>query len=153
MKQIAEHALSRPDSESYWGHAMSWWNQRQNPDVLLLAYEHMKIDLRGTVESVAEFMGVNDEARIALAARQASFEFMKAHAEKYDDNLVHRVLDPVCGLPPNASSTKVTEGQAGRGRREVTADIRAKLDARWAETMGKEFGLETYGALLDQLRA
>lgn len=33
------------DSQGYWYHLNSWWEQRHNKDVLLLCYEDMKTDL------------------------------------------------------------------------------------------------------------
>ena len=36
-------------AHDYWYHVASWWEQRDNEDVLLLSYEEMKADLPGTV--------------------------------------------------------------------------------------------------------
>jgi hypothetical protein len=153
LADFAEAYMARDDHRNYWHHAASWWGQRDNPDVLLLAYEHMKSDLPGTVARVAEFMGGYPADRVALATQQASFDFMKAHADRFDDNLVHRKRDVICGLPADSASTKVNEGQAGRGQNVVTAQIRARLYQRWAEIMNAPFGLKSYADLLDQLRA
>jgi hypothetical protein len=56
-------------------------------------------------------------------------------------------------LPADGVSTKVSTGAAGQGKHAVSSDIRARLDAKWTEVMGAQFGLDSYGALLDQLRA
>src|SRR4029079_9452340 len=61
------------DDRDYYRHLTSWWEHRDDPDVLLLAYEHMKQDHEGTVRRVAEFIGVDaDDARIAVACEESS---------------------------------------------------------------------------------
>lgn len=151
LDAFADYVLSRPDEDGYWGHATGWWGQRDNPDVLLLAYEHMKADLPGAVARVADFMGGYDAERIALATRQAGFDFMKAHAGQFDDNRVRRMRDAACGLPDGAVSNKVNEGRSGVGKASLSPDIRAALDARWQATMGARHGLVSYAALLEEL--
>ena len=153
LEDFAGYYLNREDGLSYWVHTASWWGQRDNPDVLLFAFEDMKRDLPGTVSRVAEFMGGYPAERVALATRQADFKFMKAHAGQFDDNYLRAILDPRCGLPADGISTKVSTGAAGQGKRAVSGSIRARMDAKWTEVMGAQFGLDSYGALLDQLRA
>lgn len=153
LKDFAGYYLAREEADNYWAHAASWWRQRDNPDVLLLTFEGMTADLPGTVQRVADFMGGYPEERVALATRQAGFEFMKAHARQFDDNLVRRRRDSACALPTGGASDKVHAGRTGAGQSAVTADIRDRMDARWHQTMGKAFGFESYLALRDQLRA
>jgi hypothetical protein len=43
---------------SYWGHLVSWWEQRHNPTVLLLCYEGMKADVPATAAAIALFLGI-----------------------------------------------------------------------------------------------
>lgn len=45
------------ECSSYFDWVLSWWNQRNNPSVLILLYEDMKSDIRGAVLKIAEFMG------------------------------------------------------------------------------------------------
>jgi len=147
LAPFADDALDRESGRNYWRHTASWWGQRDNPDVLLLAYEDMKADLPGTVQRVADFMGGYPPERVALATRQAGFDFMKAHADQFDDNYLRRILDPVCGLPPDGQASKVSAGRAGQGAATVGPAIRARLDAAWAGTLGAAFGLPDYAAL------
>lgn len=151
--EFADFYLQSPGRRSYWEHAASWWRQRDNPDVLLLAFEHMKADLPGCVARVAGFMGGYPAERVALATAQAEFGFMKANAGKFDDNLVKRMRNRACGLPDDGAASKVSTGETGAGARMMTPDLRRALDAKWDETLGREFGLADYGALLERLRA
>jgi hypothetical protein len=153
LDAFADYVLSRPEDEGYWGHATGWWGQRDNPDVLLLAYEHMKADLPGTVARVADFMGGYDTQRIALATKQAGFDFMKAHSGQFDDNLVRRMRDAACGLPDGADSDKVNKGRSGIGKASLSRDIRAAFDDRWQATMNTQHGLQSYAALLKELES
>ena len=55
------HYLVHQDEDwerSYWGHLVSWWEQRPDPHVLLLSYESMEIDLPATVKTIAGFLGI-----------------------------------------------------------------------------------------------
>ena len=74
---VIEYAEAEPD---YWRHLASWLSQRDNPDVHLLTFEEMKQDLRGVVERIAAFIGVDaDDALLDLATQRSSFEFMSAN--------------------------------------------------------------------------
>ena len=55
--------VNAPAGFGYWHHLITWWEQRDNPDVLLLCYEDMLEDLPGTVRTVADFMGIPLEPR------------------------------------------------------------------------------------------
>ncbi len=153
LAQFADYALNRDGGRNYWQHTASWWGQRDNPDVLLLCYEDMKTDLAGAVQRVADFMGEYPPERVALATRQAGFDFMKAHAHRFDDNYLRSILDPVCGLPPDGEASKVSAGRAGQGAAAVSPAIRARLDAAWVRTLGAEFGLPDYAALRAEMAA
>ena len=52
----------------YWRHFVSWWQQRDNPDVLLLAYENMLRDPRQTVSRIAAFIGISSSTTISSGA-------------------------------------------------------------------------------------
>lgn len=151
LDDFSDYYLDDREGADYWTHAMSWWGQRLNPDVLLLTFEDMKADLPGTVAQIADFMGIPaDSTARDVATRQASFAFMKAHPTKFDDHLLRQARDVACGLPPGGAATKVDKGVTGRGATEVSADIRARFDERWAETMDDAFEVEDY---VDLLRA
>ena len=85
----------------YWRHLCSWWEQRDNPNVLLLGYENMKQDLPGAVHKIAEFLELDcDPDLLALVVRQSSLDFMKAHEDKFDDHMMREALIKHGMLPP-----------------------------------------------------
>jgi len=153
IEEFGDYFLNRKPAYDYWVHAESWWSQRGNHDVLLLAYEDMKTDLPGTVAKVADFMGITDAATRNIATRQASFEFMKAHEVHFEEKLTQRYRDPPCGLPPGGLASKVDMGKVGDGKPAVSPELCAQFDDRWAQTLGAELNLPSYQALLDALRA
>ena len=53
FSKIAFDAAAK--GKGYWAHLLSWWGQRDNPDVLLLTYEHMIDDPEKAVRRVAAF--------------------------------------------------------------------------------------------------
>ena len=152
MEDFADYYLDRAESNNYWTHAASWWRQRDNSDILLVAFEHMKQNLGSIVAKVADFMNIpNDPGLRLLATEQASFKFMKTHGRQFDDHLLRIARDPACGLPLGGTATKVATGKVGSGKPMVSDDIRAAFDDRWQEIMTAEFGLRSYAELLSML--
>lgn len=140
------------DDRGYYRHLASWWRYRHDPDVLMLAYEHMKADPEATVRKVADFLGLaDDEDRIAAALTESSLASMQAHAAKYDDLMMRTRSETVCGLPPGSESAKVRTGQVGGYRAELSPEFLAELDQVWAETITAEFGFVDYAALLREV--
>lgn len=136
----------------YYRHLASWWPRRHEPDVLLLAYERMCDSPEDAVRSVARFLGwEHDEERIAIACEQSSFASMRLHADRYDDSMMRALSEGACGLPPGSESSKVRSGGAGRHSGELSEGLLEELDATWGETIGTQFDLPDYAALLTVL--
>ena len=150
---LAPH-LDRSRGKDYWTHIESWWDQRDNDDVLLLSYELMKEDHRPAVAQIAEFIGIDaDERLIDLTAEQSSLEFMLEHGDKYNDKLHRERSEAVGALPPGAGSTKVTDGTFDPERYALSPEAVAAMEANWQETMGNTFDVRSYDAVVDRLRA
>ncbi|MEL7013553.1 MAG: sulfotransferase domain-containing protein, partial [Pseudomonadota bacterium] len=146
LDDFAEHYLTL-GPEGYWEHAASWWSVRDWQEVLLLTYEDMKEDLTGAVDKVADHMGGGYDAdRRACATRQAEYSFMKAHADKFNDNLLRRIRDPIMGLPPTQVTGKVATGKTNV---DVPRSIRDAFDRHWHATLGSQFGLASYQEMRD----
>ena len=139
--------LKRKPSHSYWEHLLSWWPQLNNPAALFLCYEDMQADLPGTVQTVARFMGVEDQNSISIATHQASFEFMKQHNRHFDDHLITDARNKDSGLPADAHTTKVNKGKVGGNRNLLSDTSRSILDQAWHETITAELGFADYAAL------
>ncbi|MEQ8860449.1 MAG: sulfotransferase domain-containing protein [Pseudomonadales bacterium] len=136
----------------YWHHLSSWWDQRDNEDVLLLAYEHMLADPERTVRRVAAFCGISlDDELLALTLKHSSLAFMLAHKDRFDDRLLRDLSERIGGLPPGSDSAKVREGKVG-GHRAVLGDaVLAELDEIWRQEVTSRYGFASYQDLIDTL--
>ncbi|MEI7932003.1 MAG: sulfotransferase domain-containing protein, partial [Alphaproteobacteria bacterium] len=80
IKDLAMFWQFNPGQKNdYWRHLLSWWGQRDNPDVLVLSYEYMTAQPRETIERLAAFSGIDlDDELLALTLKHSSIEFMLA---------------------------------------------------------------------------
>ncbi len=133
---------------SYWQHLKSWWERRRDGNVLMLAYEDLLADLPRVVHRVARFIGCDADAdAIAVATRQARFDFMKAHERRFDDHLTAEARNRACGLPPDARSSKVRTGGSGGHAGILSAAMLDRLDALWRREIADPLGIADYAAL------
>jgi len=146
IDEWARETFMKPEEgKGYWNHLISWWEQREREDVLLLAYEQMKRDLTGTICRVADFIGVDlDDELLQITQHHASFPFMLTHKDKFDDKLMRERSEKVGGLPPGSDSAKVRNGQVGEHRNELSPEIIAGLDAIWQREITPRFGFPHY---------
>ena len=138
---------------SYWLHLKSWLARRHDDNVLMLAFEDLLADLAGQVRRVARFIGITDEAAIAVATRQARFDFMKAHERQFDDHLTAAARNAACGLPPDAGSSKVKAGRTGGHAGVLSAAMLDRLNAIWKSEIAEPLGFADYAALRRALAA
>tara|TARA_B110000211_G_scaffold194785_1_gene223130 strand:+ start:1061 stop:1630 length:570 start_codon:yes stop_codon:yes gene_type:complete len=137
----------------YWHHLASWWEQRNNPNVLLLCYEDMLADLPGTVRRVAAFMDIPlDDVLFARVVGQASRQFMLEHKHQFDEGPLRRLIAQRTGLPFDANAYKVTPGARDNPKYWLTAAHRQTLEEIWQAQVAKRFGLETYEEIRQAVR-
>ncbi|MEZ4708169.1 MAG: sulfotransferase domain-containing protein [Caldilineaceae bacterium] len=137
---------------TYWGHLVSWWEQRHNAQVLLLTYEGMKANLAAAVEAIAHFLEIElDQPLRELVLKHASLEFMLAHQSKFSDPLQQAAAAKEGLWPPGETTSKVNKGQVGAHRTELPAEICAEMDAIWRDVVKPQTGLASYQDLLAAL--
>lgn len=143
-----------PQRSDYWDHLLSWWRQRDNPDVLLLTYEHMIEAPETHVRILADFCGIAlDSALLALTLQQSSLAYMLDHKDKFADPMLRELSEKRCGFAPGSDSAKVRKGGVGGHKKELPAAIGAAIDAAWAEHVAPETGFSDYASLDMALRA
>ncbi|MEM7114712.1 MAG: sulfotransferase domain-containing protein [Chloroflexota bacterium] len=141
------------DKRGYWHHLSSWWEQRHNPNVLLLSYEDMKADLPGTVEKIAHFIGIPlDDELLDIVVRQSSREFMLAHRHQFSARHVAQSGGPRAGLPPALDTYKITAGAPRDARFQLPPTLKATLDDMWREQITSKYGFESYAELQQRLK-
>ena len=139
-------------SGNYWQHLASWWPRHDAADTLMFSYEEMNADPRSAIVAVARFIGIDDDATIAIACERASFETMRAQAHRFDDNLVRRYRSAICGLPNNGATGKVRSGRVGGHRALLADDVLSACNEMWQEYVATPLGLVDYAAVQAQIR-
>ncbi|KAG0433989.1 hypothetical protein HPB47_019425 [Ixodes persulcatus] len=100
------------DYGDYFDHLLSWYKHRNDPNVLFLHYEEIKLNLRQCVVKIAKFMGeehlellLNNEAILENVLRYSGIEYMrvvnregpprpsctKKHASKFNACMTEKV--------------------------------------------------------------
>ena len=139
--------FERSPSGLYWDHVRSWWEQRDQEDVLFATFEDMKQDLDRQVRRVAVFMGLEaDEERIAIATRQSTFAFMRDHQSKFDDHPTTAAMSRAAGHAP-ATTSKVRGGRVGDGVSTLSGEVLARLAEEWKRRIEEPLGIRSYEGL------
>jgi hypothetical protein len=138
----------------YWQHLVSWWGQRDNPDVLLFSYEGMTAAPEQTIRRLAAFCGIAlDDDLLTLTLEHSSRDFMLAHKDRYEDPMMRRLSEERCGLPPGSDSAKVRPKGSGMQRAQISPELEAEIDALWARRVEPATGFADYASLEAALRA
>lgn len=115
----------------------SWWELRDEPNVLLVHYLQLKDDLKGQIARLADFLGIDPGSlRIDVIAEHCSFDYMRGQAEK---------MAPFNGAHMSSAKAFFHKGPNRDYRSELTAAQVARFDevalqklgtrcARWLET-------------------
>jgi hypothetical protein len=143
---IRDH-IKNYETRGYWHHISSWWEQRDNEDVLLLCYEEMKADLVGTVKKVAQFMKIDlDDELLDIVVHQSSKEFMLAHKSHFDDHLLQVYFESRGGAPPSPTASKVMP-ESNEEHYQVSPELRHDLDVIWGKMITQQYGFRDYSEL------
>lgn len=138
----------------YWQHLASWWEQRDNPDILLLCYEDMLADFDDTVRRIAHFMGIPlDDELHAKVVHQSSRQFMLAHKNQFDEAPFRRLIAERTGVPVGTEAAKVTPGARDDAGYQLSAAQKRTLEEIWRTQVSEPFGLQTYDDLRQAVRA
>lgn len=138
----------------YWLHLVSWWEQRANEDVLLMAYEEIARDLPATIHAIAKLMRIPlDTELLAIVQRQSSRGFMLEHRHQFDERGIRMLAKRQAGLAFHSPSHKVTGGAGGDARYRISRSLRARFERMWREQVAPRLGLADYAELQQALRA
>ncbi|GMH36013.1 hypothetical protein BSKO_03881 [Bryopsis sp. KO-2023] len=149
--------LSRGPAESilqnasYWDIISTWYAHRNDPNVLWMHYEDMLDDLPKCVELISNFLGigVGDSELLELVEEQSTFDFMKAHWEKFDERPLKEVFNTFWGQPSNAGTngqnSKVRQGK--RAKVKFSDKIQKQFNLKWETTVKPATGYASYNEL------
>jgi len=140
----------RKEDPGYWGHLLSWWEQRDNPNVLLLSYAHMLEEPAAHIRKLAEFAEIPlSDDLLSLTLERSSLSYMLAHKTKFDDAMNRARSEERCNLPPGSDAAKVRVGGVDTHKKELTPALSQRIDAVWQERVTPITGHKNY----DQLEA
>ncbi len=151
--QVWQAQSDGAEGGGYWRHLISWWEQRDNPNVLLFTYEQMNADPQSHVRKLADFSGIPvDDELMALTLDRSSLAFMLEHKDRFDDYMMRTLSERKGNLPPGSDSAKVRKGGVGGHRAELSAQTSAAMDEIWTRQVTPKLGFADYAALGEALR-
>lgn len=113
---------------SWFKHVAGWKRQRDNPRVLILAYEDLQRALPDCLGTLSAFLGLRpSDAKCADVLSRGSFAFMKAHEDKFDHIGELRLQR---GLTEHAF---LRRGKSGEGGKYLTAAQHARFEQALAD--------------------
>ena len=136
---------------NYFDQLLNWWPKRNDPNVLFLLYEDMLEDLESTINAVASFMGIDDEASKSNAVKMSSFEFMKQNQDKF---ACHRVAvrNKAMDVADDCRFQRVRTGSATKGREMMDECTKQAVQKKWNEIVTKKLGFQDYNAFRNALK-
>jgi len=119
--------------------AAGYWAQRHRPNVLIASFKAMKRDLRGTVVTVAKFLGIDtSDALVDEVCRLSSFQYMKGIDEKF------RVGKMIPWRPEGAM---IRRGQQGGSAELLSPARQRQIDEHFTaelKRLGSDFPYEQF---------
>lgn len=113
------------DGWPFWSHltvTQTWWDHREQPNILMLHYADMKGDIAAAVRRIAEFIGVElTEARLCDVVKAVAFDRMRQQAETY--------VPRGGAMWKGGARTFLDRGTSGRWRDVLAAGDLALYDA------------------------
>lgn len=176
---------TRMQNASYFVHLASWYERAMmgldrtddsavaEQSVMFVCFEDVAEDLEREVRRVADFVLPVEEGQqscvererrdrlIRVVTERSSFEYMRAHASKFDEHFTQRHRNAACGLPPppppptsTESSTnsvggggggsKLGLGRVGSSHGMLSEDVKRSIQQKWDEIVAPVTGCLTY---------
>ncbi|XP_040061634.1 sulfotransferase ssu-1-like [Ixodes scapularis] len=119
------------DFGDYFTHLLSWYEHRDDPNVLFLTYEDLKEDTATWVMKIADFLGDDygkklraDKRALENVLKRTSFEVMKKHVNELNRNMIpDRVSMPDEKIPEWVKSSSRSLGQWEPDKNPEARDI------------------------------
>ncbi|MFZ9128573.1 MAG: sulfotransferase domain-containing protein [Pseudomonadales bacterium] len=135
----------------YFKHFANWWPHRNDENVLLLCYEHMRDDHEGTIRKIAKFAGIAvDDELMAITLEHSSLTFMQQHKNRFDDAML-RAYSEQEGLPEGSDSAKVRAGRVGEF--QFSEAVIERFNVMWRQYLEPVTGFPSYASLIASLRS
>ena len=115
----------------FWENMQSWWEIRDLPNVMLLHFGQLKVDMGREIRRVATFLEISiDESKCDAILEHCSFDYMKKNAAK---------SVPLGGLFwDGGAQTFINKGKNGRWRDLLSAEDSEKYECMARAELGEE---------------
>lgn len=141
--------MGGPGGCDYYTHLLSWWARRDEPDTLLASYRWVVKNRPAMIRMLADFMGIELTGELAaLVEDMTSREFMYAHKDKFNDQMICDSMTARLGIT-DFESTKVHD--VGSDAKVVPPAIVEQIDAMWAERVTPVTGHRNFAELAAEL--
>lgn len=129
------------DYGDYFEHVLSWYKHRNDPNVLFLHYEEIKLNLRQCVVKIAKFIGeehlellLNNEATLENVLRYSGIEYMRWQVEHLFSHLYKKDLVSEKRSAGSEDCDKrrafVRKGIVGDWKNYFNADMNARMEEK-----------------------
>lgn len=132
LAQAGAEPSSEPGTElSFFDFETTFWNERDNPNLLFVHYNDLKADLAGEMRRIAGFLDIEmAEDRLAELAAAARFEAMSADGE--------RLLPGIEAFFDRGARRFLNKGVNGRWRDVLSPEDLAEYDALAARKLAPQ---------------
>ena len=148
-EELCSYLLDAGDVESALRSLASAWEHRQDADILVLFYENMEQDHRGTVEAIAKFMDVLlSMSEVDRIVDQTTKGGMLRNHEVFACRIQARNAHKARSI--DFDETKLV-GKVRRnintGMNEDKSDIEAAVQRAWQESVARTTGMVDYDSM------
>ncbi|XP_049956268.1 luciferin sulfotransferase-like isoform X1 [Schistocerca serialis cubense] len=122
----------------FWSHILSFWDRRNEPNILFLKYEDMKKDLPSVIRKTAKFLGKElNDSQIDVLTNHLSFQNMKNNPSVNYEAVVeiNRTYNLIA-----ADGEFMRSGTVGEWKAKMSPELIDKFD-KWKEENLKDTGL------------
>lgn len=136
IEDFVSHLFAGRGSNSgrIWEHFLSFFERKEDPNILMLFYEDILVNPSEAIRRIANFMEIPlDDELLALTLEKTSISFMKTIDSKFDDHFVFDACKSRMGFPDDAkiSVGKVHKGVAHAGKATLSPSVLETLNYEW----------------------
>lgn len=116
------------ENGDYFEHVASWWNSREDPNLLIVRYEDLKRDPVAIVKTMSNFIGVPvSDARVAEIVAATDFKVMQS--------LMNGAFDQFLKWVGAVRGDHIRKGGSGEKEQLISPAQRASLVKRFDEVL------------------
>ncbi len=115
----------------FWEHIRSWWEIRELPNVMMIHFADLKIDMAAEIRRIAVFLEIPiDEQQWPAILEHCSFDYMKIHAAKS--------VGMGGAFWDGGAQTFINKGTNGRWRDVLSAQESAAYEQKAITELGEQ---------------